>query len=181
MSSQHVSAPYVTIFFHIRTVHLDIIKVFFIHQLIHKWIVLKTVLKFTLKLHYATNRQVAGSIPGGAIGIFQWHNPSGRTMALGSTQPLTEMSTRCISWGGKDGRCVRLTTLPSSCVVMKSRKFNFLEPSGPLQACNGTALPLPAYIKLYIKTAPTCLGAVTPSSGSALFVLVKVTVVKIAN
>ena len=28
-------------------------------------------------------------------------NPSGRTMALGSTQPLTEMSTRCISWGAK--------------------------------------------------------------------------------
>ena len=26
-------------------------------------------------------------------------NPSRRTMALGSTQPLTEMSTRCISWG----------------------------------------------------------------------------------
>jgi hypothetical protein len=27
--------------------------------------------------------------------------PSGRTMALGSTQPLTEMSTRNISWGVK--------------------------------------------------------------------------------
>jgi len=26
-------------------------------------------------------------------------NPSGRTMALGLTQPLTEMSTRNISWG----------------------------------------------------------------------------------
>jgi hypothetical protein len=26
-------------------------------------------------------------------------NPSDRTMALGSTQPLTEMSTRRISWG----------------------------------------------------------------------------------
>jgi hypothetical protein len=26
-------------------------------------------------------------------------NPSGRTMVLGSTQPLTEMSTRNISWG----------------------------------------------------------------------------------
>ena len=50
-------------------------------------------------VHYATNRQVAGSIPDGVIDIFQWHNPSGRTMALGSTQPLTEMSTRCISWG----------------------------------------------------------------------------------
>jgi hypothetical protein len=50
------------------------------------------------KLHYATQRQVAGSIPD-VIGIFLWHNPSGRTTALGSTQPLTEMSIRCISWG----------------------------------------------------------------------------------
>jgi hypothetical protein len=47
----------------------------------------------------ATNRQFAGSIPDDVIGNFQWHNPSGRAMALGSTQPLTEMSTRCISWG----------------------------------------------------------------------------------
>jgi len=32
--------------------------------------------------------------------------------------------------------------LPPSCaVVTKSGNFNFLEPSGPLQACNGTALP----------------------------------------
>ena len=31
--------------------------------------------------------------------MFLWHNPSGRTVALGSTQPLTEMSTRNISWG----------------------------------------------------------------------------------
>ena len=44
--------------------------------------------------------------------------------------------------GGKGGRCVRLTTLPPSCaVVMKSGNLNFLQPSGPLQACNGTALP----------------------------------------
>ena len=42
-----------------------------------------------------------GSIPDGVIGIFQRHNPSGRPMALGSTQTLTEMSTRCISWGVK--------------------------------------------------------------------------------
>ena len=52
-------------------------------------------------------------IPDVVIGIFHWHNPSGRTMALGSTQPLTEMSTRNISWG-KGGRCVGLT-LPPSC------------------------------------------------------------------
>ena len=68
-------------------------------------------------------------------------------MALGSTQPLTEMSTGCVSchqeypWG-KGGRCVRLTNLPPSCVVvMKSGNLNFLEPAGPLQACNGAALP----------------------------------------
>ena len=42
----------------------------------------------------------------------------------------------------KGGRCVRLTTLPPSCaVVMKSGNLNFLEPSEPLQAFNGTALP----------------------------------------
>ena len=49
--------------------------------------------------HCATSRKVAGSIPDGVIGIFHWHNPSGRTRALGSTQTLTEMSTRNISWG----------------------------------------------------------------------------------
>jgi hypothetical protein len=29
------------------------------------------------------------------------HNPSGHPMVLGSPQPLTEMSTRNISWGVK--------------------------------------------------------------------------------
>ena len=49
----------------------------------------------------ATSRKVTGSIPDGVIGIFHSHNPSGRTMALVLTQPLTEMSTRNISWGVK--------------------------------------------------------------------------------
>jgi hypothetical protein len=40
-------------------------------------------------------------IPDGVIGIFRLYNPSDRTMALGLTQPLTEMSTRNISWGVK--------------------------------------------------------------------------------
>jgi hypothetical protein len=34
------------------------------------------------------------------IRFFNWPNPSNRTMALGSTQPLTEMSTRNLP-GGK--------------------------------------------------------------------------------
>jgi hypothetical protein len=63
-------------------------------------------------------------------------------MALGSTQPLTEMSTRSISWGKK--RTVRkadnLTTILGHCHVI-------WEPYLPgtlwaPRACNGTALPL---------------------------------------
>jgi hypothetical protein len=50
--------------------------------------------------HYATNRKVVGSIPDDVIGFFNLSNPSSRTMALGSTQPLTEMSTKKIP-GGK--------------------------------------------------------------------------------
>ena len=46
----------------------------------------------------ATNRKVAGSIPAGIIEIFHHHNSSDPTMTLGSTQTLTEMSTRGISW-----------------------------------------------------------------------------------
>jgi len=51
--------------------------------------------------HCATNRKGAVSIPDGVIGIFHWHNPSGRTMALSFTQHLTEMSIRNISSGVK--------------------------------------------------------------------------------
>jgi len=42
---------------------------------------------------------VAGSIPDGVIAIFHWHNPSSHTVALGLTQPLTEMHNRNISCG----------------------------------------------------------------------------------
>jgi hypothetical protein len=41
--------------------------------------------------------EVAGLIPDGVIRFFV-DNLSSRPVALGSTQPLTEMSTRNISW-----------------------------------------------------------------------------------
>ena len=44
--------------------------------------------------HCATSRKVAGSTPDSVIGILHRLNPSGRTVALGSTQSLREMSTR---------------------------------------------------------------------------------------
>jgi hypothetical protein len=42
--------------------------------------------------HSGTIRKVAGSNPDGIIGNFHGHIPSGRTVALGSNQSLTEMS-----------------------------------------------------------------------------------------
>ena len=51
--------------------------------------------------HCAASRKVAGSIPDGVIGIFHSHNHFYRTVAVWSTEPLTEMSTRDISWGVK--------------------------------------------------------------------------------
>jgi len=42
---------------------------------------------------------LAASIPDGVIGIFLRHNSSVLTVTLGSTQLLTEMSNRNISWG----------------------------------------------------------------------------------
>jgi hypothetical protein len=59
------------------------------------------VLKFR---HYAKSRKVAGSSPDG-VTFFNWPNPSCRTMALGSTQPLTEMST--MNLPGAKGRPTR--------------------------------------------------------------------------
>jgi hypothetical protein len=49
----------------------------------------------------ATNQKVAGSIPDGVMEFFIDVNPCDRTMALGSTQPLTEMSTRSYILGVK--------------------------------------------------------------------------------
>jgi hypothetical protein len=51
--------------------------------------------------HCATSQKVAGSIPDGVTGIIHGHNPSGRTVAVVLTQPLTEMSTRNTSWREK--------------------------------------------------------------------------------
>jgi hypothetical protein len=50
-------------------------------------------------IYCATNQKIAVSIPDVVMEFFIDINRSDRTMALGSTQPLTEMSTKSISWG----------------------------------------------------------------------------------
>ena len=88
----------------------------------------------------ATNWKVAGSIPAGVNGFdiksFRSHHGPGDDWASNRNE------YRDYFLGLKCSRCVRLTTLPPSCaVVTKSGNLNFLKPSGPVQACNGTALP----------------------------------------
>ena len=66
----------------------------------------------------------------------------GRTMALGLTQSLTEMSTRNIFCGVKPAGAwgwqpYHLNVL----VVSESGSLNLLEPSGPVQACTRIVLP----------------------------------------
>ena len=66
--------------------------------------------------------EVAGSIPDGVIGIFHRRNPSGRTMALGSTHPLTEMSKKAIplqAWTGPEGS--RRMSLPDFKIICTRR------------------------------------------------------------
>ena len=48
-----------------------------------------------------TSSKAVGSIFDGATWIFYGLNPSGCTVALGSTQPVAELRIRLISWGLK--------------------------------------------------------------------------------
>ena len=89
----------------------------------------------------AKSPKVAGSIYD-VTGIFHWINPWGCTVPLWvSFILLTEMSTKDIAWG-KDGRCVRLTTLPPSCT-------DCLEILGTSTSCSPKGLSGPVMGQLY--------------------------------
>ena len=54
------------------------------------------------------------------------------------------MSTRNISWGVKTANAYGWQPYHHHVpIVLKSGSLNLLEPSGPVQACNGIAIPLP--------------------------------------
>ena len=85
--------------------------------------------------HCATSLKVAGSIPDFSL-TFRPHCGPG----VDSASNRNEYQEYFL--GGKGGRCVVLTTCHLHVpIVLKSGSLNLLEPSGPVQACNGTALP----------------------------------------
>jgi len=89
----------------------------------------------------ATNRKVAGSIPAGVSGFFIDIKSFRSHYGPGVESASNGNEYQEVFPGGKSGRCVRLKTLPPSwAIVTQSENRNFLEPSWPVQACNGTAL-----------------------------------------
>jgi len=68
-------------FFRCLTVHLDIIKVFFIYKLMHKRIALKKILKFTLK----QLRHISVQSPSSGIVLFEL------TKVTDCTELITQM------------------------------------------------------------------------------------------
>jgi hypothetical protein len=92
--------------------------------------------------HYATRRKIAGSIPNEVTGFFNRSNPPSRNMALGSAQPLTQMSTRNLP-GDKGRLARRADNLTTNCESRHSRKCGSLEvpqTDGPLRPVAGIAL-----------------------------------------
>jgi hypothetical protein len=70
------------------------------------------------------------------LDFFNWPNPSSRTVVLGSTQPLTKMSTRKLPGGGGKGRPARKAdTLTANCDLIVYKK------GGPPRPVTGIVLP----------------------------------------
>ena len=91
----------------------------------------------------ATNRKVADSIPDGVTGFFIDIKSFRSHYGPGVNAASNRNEYQDYFLGGKGGRCVRLTAYHHPVPLSRNlRNLNFLERSGPLQACNGTALPL---------------------------------------
>jgi len=100
--------------------------------------------------HCTTSQNVAGSIPDGVIGIFHWqffrpHYGPG----VDSASNRNEYQEYFLGVKAASAYLWQPCHLHVP-IVLNSGSLNVLELSGPVQACNGIALPLCVYVYEYV-------------------------------
>jgi hypothetical protein len=83
--------------------------------------------------------KLESSFPCGVFEIFHCLYPSCSTMAMGSDQPLTEMSTRHLPWGLEAADKYSRQLCHLLVQIENPGSLNLLEKSVPTKACTGIA------------------------------------------